>query len=207
MNAPEQSVPVKALGREPGSPSVNYLQLGCTINWTFTTVQAEQWDAQWLSPSAVKESDSEELKRFYNLVNDTFLCPLPPPLKHSPSLQHMWSPSEKDSFALSLAEWSERKRVWSHPQRDVLQWYRRRPSREVRKLFSRVITFWLTLVPTATNCTLWGSSTLMWGMDLQWDPSQSPLNELLFPCADSYMDCSHLYCQNSVIFLSLLTCS
>lgn len=48
-------------------------------------------------------------------------------------------------------------------ERDVLKRYRRRPNREVRKVFSKVIIFWLTLVPTHANCTLEGSSALMRG--------------------------------------------
>lgn len=101
----------------------------------FPIVQAEQWDTQWFQPSAIKELHSEEPKRVYNLINDTFFFPLHPPLKHPPLFEHMWSPSGQDSFALNLALWRERKCIWSNPQRDVLKWKRRRPNREVRKVF------------------------------------------------------------------------
>lgn len=101
----------------------------------FPIVQAEQWDTQWFQPSAIKELHSEEPKRVYNLINDTFFFPLHPPLKHPPLFEHMWSPSGQDSFALNLALWRERKCIWSNPQRDELKWKRRRPNREVRKVF------------------------------------------------------------------------
>lgn len=101
----------------------------------FPIVQAEQWDTQWFQPSAIKELHSEEPKSVYNLINDTFFFPLHPPLKHPPLFEHMWSPSGQDSFALNLALWRERKCIWSNPQRDVLKWKRRRPNREVRKVF------------------------------------------------------------------------